>query len=75
MSIEELEAENLKLMGKKDEIRLKQREINDLMTKKIAEAEAKRKFDSMSDAEKSALAQIVSNAGGIESKEKVGAPK
>jgi hypothetical protein len=74
MSIEQLEAENIKLMAEKEAVRQKQVELNAVMSSKIAESDARKKFDAMSDAERQALNRIISNAGNIASGEAVGTP-
>jgi hypothetical protein len=72
MTLQELELENEKLMEQKEAIREKQKRINEIMTKKMVEAETRKKYKSMSEAEKEALTQIISGAGGIKSKEEMG---
>jgi predicted RecB family endonuclease len=74
MTIEQLEAENIKLMAEKEAVRQKQVELNAVMSSKIAEIEARKKFDAMPDAERQALNRIISNAGNIASGEVIGTP-
>jgi len=71
MTYQELDTENRRLMAEKAAIREQQREVVALMDKKQAQEDARRKFDNMSDPEKTAFLQIVTNAGGIESAESV----
>lgn len=71
---EQLQAALVSLMGERNVIRQRMKEINDEQTRRQAVAAARAKLDAMSDPEKRALAQEIKGAGGIESLEKVGVP-
>lgn len=74
MSVEELEKKNIELSNERAKIRNEQKKVNAIREKKLATEGAKKKFSSMSPADKEAMAQVISNAGGIASKEDVGSP-
>ena len=74
MTVEQLEAENQKLMAKRREIVSEQRILNAVRDRKIIEAKAKATIEGMTDSEKAALSQVLSGVGGIGSGEKVGTP-
>lgn len=59
MSIEELEAENIRLSNERADIQKEQRMINDVLSRKVAMRDAQAKFAGLSDVEKAALAQVV----------------
>lgn len=74
MTIAELTKENQLLMNEKIKIKAEQRKLNIVLEEKISEDEAKKKVESMSDPDKKAMTQVLSNVGGIKSEEKVGKP-
>lgn len=59
MSIEELEAENIRLSNERAAIQQHQRTINDVLSRKVAMRDATAKFAGLSEVEKAALAQVV----------------
>jgi ABC-type multidrug transport system ATPase subunit len=69
MSVEELEEANRELMGDKESIRNEQRQLTEVLDRKLAEERAQTLVGNLSDDERRALAQVVS-PGGIESEEK-----
>jgi hypothetical protein len=74
MTPEQLEKENKRLMAKKAEIRVEQLKINRILTERQVEIEAKAKVESMTDKQREAMKQELSNVGGIKSEEKVESP-
>lgn len=74
MTPKELEKENKKLMAEKAAIRVEQLEINRILTERQVEIEAKAKVESMTDKQREAMKQELSNVGGIKSEEKVESP-
>ena len=73
MPLEQLELANEALADEAVKIREERAEIAAFIEKRVAEIEAKKKIESMSDSEKVALAQVLS-ASGIASKAAVGTP-
>jgi len=71
MTVEELEEENLRLMGEKDKIRAEQLKIKAVLDKKVALRDAERKLATLSDSEKRALLQVI-HTQGIPSAEEFG---
>jgi len=63
MTVPELEAENQKLMAQKAEIKQKQRELNDVLNKRAAQAKAESLAASLTDSEREALTQIIRPEG------------
>lgn len=59
MSIEDLEAENIRLSNERARIQGEQRTINNVLSIKIALRNAQTKFDGMSEDEKTAMVQVV----------------
>lgn len=59
MSIEALEAENIRLSNERTAIQQRQRTINEVLSRKIAVRDAQVKFAGLSDVEKAALAQVI----------------
>ncbi len=59
MSLEELEAENIRLSNERAAIKQQQLELTAAIDRKIAERDAGLKLAAMSPAEKAAIAQIV----------------
>ena len=74
MSVEQLEKENQKLMQKRVDIKTEQLKIVAILEKKVDEKKVKEKIDSMTDKEKKIAVQVLGEAGGIKSEEKVGEP-
>ena len=72
MSVEELIAENQRLIRERDRIKNEQRKITIIIDQKCSQESAMQKYNAMSDAEKEVLNQVISNAGGIYSEEKIG---
>ena len=59
MSLEELEAENIRLSNERNAIKQQQMELTAVIDRKIAERDAALKLSAMSPAERAALTQIV----------------
>lgn len=55
MTIEELEAENIRLSSERERIRARQRELNAVLDRKLAERSLKAKLGALSSAEQVAL--------------------
>lgn len=70
MSVEQLEEANKTLMEEKEKIREEQRQLNDVLSKKVAEESAKQLAETLSDDQKAALVQQI-QAEGISSDEQV----
>lgn len=71
MTLDELSKENLRLQEEKERIRTQQVDLNRVYSRKVAEAEARRKVSAMSDDERAALSRLIGSKG-ISSAEKVG---
>lgn len=59
MSLETLEAENIRLSNERAAIQQQQRMINEVISRKVAMRDAQAKFANLSEVEKAALAQVV----------------
>ena len=66
--------EGREIGNKRAELAIEHKKLAAVLDKKVAEEEIRKKVESMSDSEKKAMTKILSGAGGIESKAKVGKP-
>lgn len=71
MTVGELEAANIKLMAAKDEIIEQQKLLNQVLSQKVANEQARAKWEALSDPEKAALTQYI-NAYSIDAQGQVG---
>lgn len=71
MTIEELEAENQRLMAEKEAIRQKQLELNRVLSEKMSLAELEHLVAPLDNTQRAALAQVLQPKG-IPSQEKFG---
>lgn len=74
MTVEQLEKENQKLMQKRVDVKAEQLKLNEVLSIKVDEKKVRAKVESMTDKEKKIAVQILGEAGGIKSEEKVGMP-
>lgn len=72
LSVEELEQKIRELTIERQRVVALARELTALRDAKVRETELREKFNLSSEAEREALRQIISGAGGIASGEKVG---
>jgi phosphomevalonate kinase len=63
MSIQELEAQNRKLSEERDKVKAEQRILGAVMDKKKMSIAVQKKLETMSDAEKAAMAQMIESQG------------
>lgn len=63
MSIQELEAQNRKLSEERDKIKIEQKILGKVMDAKKMALAVQKKLETMSDAEKAAMAQMIQSQG------------
>ena len=74
MTVEQLDELNRELSDQRDRIKMEQKKIIAVRDRKLAEIQAAREFEAMSDVKKEALRKII-GAKGIASGESVGIPR